>query len=687
MRGDAADLVPPPHPAGEVPAAHGAPRPAAAARLRTRRLRLALRGRLFALQPHPDANLLHPLRWRRERAHRRAHWLGQDHLRRVRLPAAAADQPGRPLRLHRAAAVARRRAVRRMEPHPRRARGRARRAAHWRDGERPEAARARHACRRDAAPVGPALAPVEAAQERAERRAAAGRRDAPHRRRGRPRPRGGHLADAIHLVAHGVALPHRRALHLACQRQGPGRVGRLHAARHLQLPLERAARATRAAHPGLRHRACAVAPARHVQARLLRRRQPRRRPAGHHLRAVGQAGAADGDRPAHVRHSRRRAAALPARRARGHRPLREAPQGAGAARDGLQRHRLSARGARRRGAARRLRAARVGRGAGARGDALDVLGAQAARAAGGADGHAVLRRRRAPVCRLPDHRHPADDRARVPPARRRVWPLRAAVPRAEEALLPQVFVRALPRREPPGPLPARPPLRRGGHQDDREQAGRRRLPHVDLHVPPADAEPQLLQPAGRLASPPLRPPVRARRDDAHRPRAGALRRHRGRDGGVAAQPGHDRLVLLHPVHDDRALLVEPAADHQAQGPRRDPRLGRRVRRAACAAPRRRRAAAARLALPARARGAALQRPARQGQRPAAVPLLADGRRPRDGGRLGDSAREVDTAAAGDGRRHLLLGLARARAGGDGAVADVRAGHVGPRLGAAAAAPL
>mmetsp|Transcript_14882 Transcript_14882/g.44754 ORF Transcript_14882/g.44754 Transcript_14882/m.44754 type:complete len:921 (-) Transcript_14882:2637-5399(-) len=91
VRGDAADLVPPPHPAGEVPAAHGAPRPAAAARLRARRLRLALRGRLLALQPHPDANLLHPLRRRRECAHRRAHRLGQDHLRRVRLPAAAAD--------------------------------------------------------------------------------------------------------------------------------------------------------------------------------------------------------------------------------------------------------------------------------------------------------------------------------------------------------------------------------------------------------------------------------------------------------------------------------------------------------------------------------------------------------------------------------------------------------------------
>eukprot|EP00965_Chrysotila_dentata_P147332 4863887-Pleurochrysis_carterae.AAC.1 len=54
-RDHAPSLLPPAHPAGEVPATYRASRPAAAARLRARLLRLALRERLFALQPDPDA--------------------------------------------------------------------------------------------------------------------------------------------------------------------------------------------------------------------------------------------------------------------------------------------------------------------------------------------------------------------------------------------------------------------------------------------------------------------------------------------------------------------------------------------------------------------------------------------------------------------------------------------------------
>ena len=98
------------------------------------------------------------------------------------------------------------------------------------------------------------------------------------------------------------------------------------------------------------------------------------------------------------------------------------------------RHRLLARGPLCRRAEGRVRAARERSRAGGRGDALDVLGPHAARAARRAHGHAALRRQRAPLRRLPDHRHPADDGPRVPAAGRRHGQVRAPLPRAHLTL-------------------------------------------------------------------------------------------------------------------------------------------------------------------------------------------------------------------------------------------------------------
>ncbi len=113
---------------------------------------------------------------------------------------------------------------------------------------------------------------------------------------------------------------------------------------------------------------------------------------------------------------------------------------------------------------------------------------------------------------------------------------------------------------------ARPLQRRDRDQDDREQAGRGRLPDVDAHVPAHDPEPQLLQAAGRLAPPPLRPPLRARGDHARRPRALQVHQRRGRHRRGAHQPGHDRRLLLHQLPHHRALQQDPHRQDEDQGP-------------------------------------------------------------------------------------------------------------------------
>ena len=59
-----------------------------------------------------------------------------------------------------------------------------------------------------------------------------------------------------------------------------------------------------------------------------------------------------------------------------------------------------------------------------------------------------------------------------------------------------VPVRAVSGGEPPGPLPARPPVGGGRHEDGDQQAGRGGLPDLDLLLPPPGPEPQLLQPPG-----------------------------------------------------------------------------------------------------------------------------------------------------------------------------------------------
>mmetsp|Transcript_81372 Transcript_81372/g.244013 ORF Transcript_81372/g.244013 Transcript_81372/m.244013 type:complete len:348 (+) Transcript_81372:1707-2750(+) len=160
------------HPPPRRARAHRAARPAAAAPLGAAAARVGGHLPLLALQPGADPDLPHRLPHGREHPRRRAHRLRQDHLRRVRHPAHALAHAQRPRRLRGAAAGARRRALRRLGAQIWQARPQ-RRGPHGRYGDRPQAPRARSADRDDAAAVGHDLAPLEAAQERAERLAAA----------------------------------------------------------------------------------------------------------------------------------------------------------------------------------------------------------------------------------------------------------------------------------------------------------------------------------------------------------------------------------------------------------------------------------------------------------------------------------------------------------------------------------
>ena len=86
-----------PHPPGEERAADRTAGPAAAARDRApeRAVREDLQRPHLAVQPHPDADLQHPVQLGRERADRRAALVRQVALRRVRHPQALRQQAAR----------------------------------------------------------------------------------------------------------------------------------------------------------------------------------------------------------------------------------------------------------------------------------------------------------------------------------------------------------------------------------------------------------------------------------------------------------------------------------------------------------------------------------------------------------------------------------------------------------------
>lgn len=245
--------------------------------------------------------------------------------------------------------------------------------------------------------------------------------------------------------------------------------------------------------------------------------------------------------------------------------------------DDHQRRGLSARGHERAGQAHRVQALLVGRHPSGGGEPQPVLAARAPELPGRDHGHAVLQRPGAHLRGLPDQRHAADVRPRQPARRRRRLQGGGHVPVGAQDLLQEVPVRAAAGGVAPGQVSARPLQRRGGHQDHREQAGRRGLPDLDAHVPPHDPEPQLLQAAGRVPPPPVRPPVRAGRDHAQRPRQLQVHQRRGRHRRGAHQPGHDRRLLLHQLPHHRAVQQDPHGQDQDPHPPRHHRQCRRVR--------------------------------------------------------------------------------------------------------------
>lgn len=133
-----------------------------------------------------------------------------------------------------------------------------------------------------------------------------------------------------------------------------------------------------------------------------------------------------------------------------------------------------------------------------------------------------------------------------------------------------------------GPLPPWPLQCGDCHQDGGEQTGRCGLSHLDLPLPPYDAEPKLLQSARsvfpwqfekietnnsqthkikklsfsvtfvrNVPSSPVGPPVWAGGKHATWPGAVQVHQHRGWDGCSTTQFGHDCCLLLHQLHHHR----------------------------------------------------------------------------------------------------------------------------------------
>lgn len=142
-------------------------------------------------------------------------------------------------------------------------------------------------------------------------------------------------------------------------------------------------------------------------------------------------------------------------------------------------------------------------------------GRQSAVPPGDHQGHRVLRRPDEAVRGHARDRHPADARPRGSPAVRRLRRGRRLRARAQEALLQEVPARPLPRRVLAAPLSARAPQRRDLRLGRHPLGGARlrRLPHLDVLLPPPAHEPRVL------------------RTDRGRGRRG--RRRRGRRGGPA----------------------------------------------------------------------------------------------------------------------------------------------------------
>ena len=175
-RDDAARLLPPAHPARQVPAAHGAARPAAAAGVRARRVRGALRPAFTHFNPIQTQTFSTLCPFGRQRAGGRADRLRQDHLRRVRHPAHAQGAPaGRCVYMAPLRADCRER----LEDWQASSQALGIGIVEQLTGETATdlklLERGSRSSSRTPQPVGRDLAPVEAAQERAERRAASSR--------------------------------------------------------------------------------------------------------------------------------------------------------------------------------------------------------------------------------------------------------------------------------------------------------------------------------------------------------------------------------------------------------------------------------------------------------------------------------------------------------------------------------
>mmetsp|Transcript_6868 Transcript_6868/g.28974 ORF Transcript_6868/g.28974 Transcript_6868/m.28974 type:complete len:416 (+) Transcript_6868:3869-5116(+) len=403
----------------------------------------------------------------------------------------------------------RRRAIPRLGGQVRRGRPRRRGgAAHRRAGGGRQAAGGGPGDHLHARAVGHGLAPLETAQERAQRGPLHHRRAAPRARQRRPRHGGGRLAHALHCLGDGQCHPRARAGHVHRQLAQRRPVAGRQLEERLQLPAPRTARAAGAAPARLRrlalrlphagheqagaagHRATRAAEARHCLCALARRALPLRRRPARALPGVGGPAAL----PAHPRRgvgaTHCAAGAQPLRDADAavrRRHLPRAPVAAGEGRD-----REGVRGRRRAGAAR---------------NAHHVLGHAAAGVPRRRHRRGVLRRQGAPLHRLCGGRRAADGGQGRAARGRRQRQVRLSLPRAQEGVLQEVSLRAAAGRVTPRPRAGGPHECRDLRQDRAGQAGRRRLPHLDAALPAPHAKPELLQPAWRHPPPRLGPPL------------------------------------------------------------------------------------------------------------------------------------------------------------------------------------
>mmetsp|Transcript_11443 Transcript_11443/g.26920 ORF Transcript_11443/g.26920 Transcript_11443/m.26920 type:complete len:364 (+) Transcript_11443:2817-3908(+) len=339
---------------------------------------------------------------------------------------------------------------------------------------------------------------------RAQRASRDHRRDPPPRRGPGARAGGDCEPHALHERQDGAARAPPRPLHRPGQRPRPRRLaGHRPPARagHVQLPAFGAARAHGGTHPWLPRAALLPKDGHDEQAHVQR-----------HPRALSQA-----PRP----RLRRQQAPDPPHRARPHQLLRRRGRaqtvpagsrggGGGGGGGHLQRPRPEAHAGVRGGTAPRrpLRprpkhrrgalCQRPNPGAGVHVDS--GVGRELPCPPRGDQGHRVLRRREGPIRRLPRHRRPPDDGARGSTAVRRQGRELRLCARAQEELLQEVPLRAFPRGVAPSGCAAQPPHGRSVRRNRQVQAGRRRVPHLDLLLQEAPGEPKLL-PSRRCVHP------------------------------------------------------------------------------------------------------------------------------------------------------------------------------------------